>query len=241
MKPHNPQSGNILFMILIAIVLIGALTVAIQSGNDSESANIDDESMAIRASEIQRYASELERAIGYVVNNGKSEVDIRFAHSGAHADYGDLSADGDTTDQVFARDGGGANYRLPPSNILASAGQKWEFYAGTHLPQVGSARPDLVALLPNVTQGFCDKINALNDQTTQPMDTGAGTASGNDAGDCIHGGSNARFGNGNEYYDPPTKTPNSTDEDSFSRKPAYQACIQCADGSNHFYHVLMAR
>jgi len=235
------ESGNILFMILLAIVLIGALTVAIQSGNNAETSNIDDEALVIRASEIQRYASELERAVGYVLSNGHSEVDIRFAHGDAHADYGDLSADTDTTDQVFARDGGAAKYRTPPSSITTSAGQAWEFYGGTHMPQVGSARPDLIAVLPNVTQAFCDKINALNDQTTQPLDTGGSAASGNNAGDCVDLGSVGRFGNGEEFYDPAVNTPNTTDEASFTSKPAYQACVQCDSGANYFYHVLLTR
>jgi len=93
----------------------------------------------------------------------------------------------------------------------------------------------------DVTQAFCDKINALNDQTTQPLDTGGSAASGNNAGDCVDLGSVGRFGNGEEFYDPAVNTPNTTDEASFTSKPAYQACVQCDSGANYFYHVLLTR
>lgn len=243
-KRGNPESGNVLFIILLAIVLIGALTAAIQSSNRSEGSNIDAETLVIRASEVQRYASELERAVTYIMQNGKSESDIRFAHPDAPSDYGDLSADTDPSDQVFHVDGGAANYRAPPGGINDGSG--WEFYAGTHLPGMGtSSRAELIAVLPNVTQAFCEKINALNGQTGSPADTGAGTASGADPGACLNIGASGRFGDSRQFY----TTINSVDETSFEQdpntgaaRPAPQACVQCDIGSAyHFYHVLLAR
>ena len=82
----SSESGNVLVIILLAVVLIGLLTAAIQGSNNSESANIDNETLAIRASEVQRYASELERAVTYIMQDGKSESDLRFAHPDAHSD-----------------------------------------------------------------------------------------------------------------------------------------------------------
>ena len=55
------ESGNILFYILLAIVLIGLVAVALRGGN--EGANIDKETLTIRASEVKQYASELERGV----------------------------------------------------------------------------------------------------------------------------------------------------------------------------------
>lgn len=237
------ESGNLLFMILLAIVLIGALTAAIQSTGQQEGTHIDRETLIIRASEVQRYASELERAVLFIVQqNGKSEADIRFAHPDANADYGDLSADADPTDQVFHRDGGAATYRTPPADI--NDGSAWEFYAGTNLPEVGSTKADLVAVLPNVTQAFCEKINELNQQDgDQPEDTGGVAAAGNDPGSCINIGALGRFNDTQQYYDTPS-TPNTVDETTFTTVPGTQGCVQCIDiggAPYHFYHVLYAR
>lgn len=237
------ERGNILFMILIAVVLIGLLSAAIMSSNDQQGANIDRESLTIKASEVQRYASELERAVLFIMQNNLSESDIRFAHPDAHADYGDLSADADTTDQVFARDGGGATYRAPPSGV--NDGSAWEFYGGTHLPGVGSSRAELIAVLPNVTDEFCTKINDINNQSAQPRDTGAVAASGANPGSCLNVGALGRFDAGQQFY----STVNTVDETTFAQdssgaaaKTALQACVRCDIGpANHFYHVLMAR
>ncbi len=248
---RHTERGNMLFIILIAIVLIGALSAAIMSSGGQEGANIDKENLVIKASEVQRYASELERAALFIHSNGYSEVDIRFAHQDAHADYGDLSADGDPTEQVFHRDGGGAAYRDPPDDI--NDGSAWEFYAGTHLPGVGSNRAELIAVLPHVTSQFCEKINALNNQTGTPADTGVNVAAGADPGSCLNIGAIGRFDAGQQYY----TTINTVDETTFEQDPeagaAYttlQACVVCSmdtNGANgladeyHFYHVLVAR
>lgn len=243
------ERGNILFIIFIAVALIGLLTAAIQYTGNPEGANIDDEAVVIRATEVQRYASELERAVLYILQNGFSEEDIRFANPDNN-DYGDLSADGDPTDQVFHRLGGGAQYRNPPDGIQTTA-SPWEFYGGTHLPGAGSNRPELVAVLPNVTLQFCERINRLNNQSGTPTDTGAGSAAGTNAGDCINLGTVGRFDDGQQYYDPPGGTPNTTDETTFEQDAsvseaytALQACVQCADVGGapyHFYHVLLTR
>lgn len=254
-RPGDAERGNVLFIILIAIVLIGALTAAIQSGGQAERANIDDETLIIRASEVQRIASELERAVTYIMQDGnKSESDIRFAHPDANSDYGDLSADADPSDQIFHRDGGGANYRGVPDDI--NDGSAWEFYAGTHIPGVGRAdRTELIAVLPHVTPQFCDKINDLNGQNGTVSDTGTGTASGLSPGDCVNIGADGRFDDGQQFYttvNTMDETSTSFDHDSNTSapRPAMQACVTCSADTNsangatderHFYHVLMAR
>lgn len=241
-RARHAEKGNILFMILLAVVLIGLVTIAIQSTNRPEGANIDNEELLIRATEVQRYASELERAVMFILQNGKSESDIRFAHPEANSDYGDLSADADPSDQVFHRDGGAATYRAPPEGI--NDGSAWEFYAGTALPEIGSGRTELVAVLPNVTQQFCEKINSMNGQTAdQPEDTGNTAASGANPGSCIAIGALGRFDDSQQFY----TTTNTIDDTTITVNPALQACIQCEmDGGStsdeyHFYHVLLAR
>lgn len=242
---RDAERGNMLFMILIAVVLIGLLTAAIMSTSTTDGANIDDETLVIRASEVQRTASEFERAVLFIISNRKSEVDIRFSHPANHADYGDLSADTDPSDQVFSPQGGGAAYREPPADI--NDGSKWEFYGGTAIPGVGTAKPDLIAVLPNVTQQFCNKINELNGQpvTPTPEDTGSAAAGVGVAGDCLHMGPLGRFNSTEQFY----TVPNTTDEATFAQdpntsaaRPALQACVQCDIGpATHFYHVLLAR
>lgn len=240
----HSESGNILIMILVAIVLIGVLTAAIQSSSRQEGSTIDEEALIIRTTEVQRYASELERAVNYIMQDGKSESDLRFAHPNfTHSDYGDLSADPDPSDQVFHMSGGAAEFRDPPDGI--NDGSEWEFYGGTHIPGMGTGRAELIAVLPNVTQAFCDRINQINGQTGTPADTGASAASGADPGSCLHIGALGRFDDAQQFYTTVNTVDDTTFEDapeSTEAAPAPQACVVCTlDSENHFYHVLLVR
>ncbi len=239
---RNDERGNILFLILIAVMLIGTLSAVIMRGSSSESANIDSEALIIRASEVQRYGSEIERAVLFIMQNeAPSESDLRFAHPDAHADYGDISISPEI--QIFHRLGGGAAYRRPPSGINDNSA--WEFYGGTAIPSMGSNRADLIMVLPNVTAQFCERINNLNEQALDPQDTGLSSAAGADPGDCLHIGALGRFDGAQQFY----TTINSVDEATFTQDPhtneaapAPQGCVTCAlDSNRHFYHVIMAR
>lgn len=217
------QRGNVLFIILIAIALVAALTLAIR-GLNSSSGDIDKETLAIRASEVQRYMSELEQAVRQVLTNGYSENDIRFAHSGAHADYGNLFSDSDKGDQVFHARGGAASYRVPFRGINDSS--SWEFYGHTALPGVGSDRADLVAVLPNVTAEFCNIVNQSVGYMSAPTDSGV----------CLKGSDSDRFDDGTQF----SGSPNTVNSASFSIKPSVRGCITCGD-SRHYFYVLLAR
>lgn len=248
MRTAHPESGNVIFFILLAIVLIGLVTAALRSGGIDD-ANIDRETVAVRAAEIRQYASELERATVFILSGNHSEQDLRFAHPDAPPEYGnDYSAD-EPRRQVFAPEGGGAEYRLPPQDILTDPDGnpatspdaddiRWEFYGRTHIPGIGSEgggteKAELTAVLPFVTAEFCTKINIINGLDGQPADTGGGAATVN----CIDSGSTMRFTSGATYSDPP----NTVDDTTFSTKPAMEGCVECDGGSLHFYHVLHAR
>lgn len=223
---NHPESGNVIFFILMGIFLIALVTAALRYSS-SGADNIDRETLVVNASRVRQYAQELERAAVMILSNGVSEVDIRFAHPDAPSDYGDI--DTNPARQVFNPQGGGAEYRQPPGGV--NDGSVWEFTGQSHLPEVGGANADLIAVLPNVTQEFCDAINEMNNIDTIPADTGVAPA------DCVYGGTAARFDDSTQYL----AVPNTTNEASFTVKPAMEACVSCSAGGLHFYHVLHAR
>ena len=227
-KKHSKhtQSGNILLIILLAIVLIGALTVAIQGAN-KQNAAIDKELLALKVAEVKRHAAEIERGVSFILRNGKSESDLRFSHPNADADYGDLTTDSDKSDQVFDKEGGSASYR-PPS-ALVNDGSRWEFYGNTALPEVGSDAAELIAVLPNITPEFCKAMNTSlgYGEEEQPQD---------DSG-CLNAGASDRFGD-NGLFSP---SPDGVREETFTKRPSMQGCIRCDGDAYHYFHVLMAR
>jgi hypothetical protein len=221
------QSGNVLFYILIAIVLIAAVTVAMKRGG-GEGSNIDNEQAVIAASQVKQYASSLERGVDIMLHNGISESDIRFAYPDAPAAYGTITDKPER--QEFAKEGGAVDYQSAVNN--ANDGSAWEFYATSHAPETGA--PDkaaLMAVLPNIDEAVCRKINAMIGYTEQPVDDGA----------CVYTGATGRFAG--SYDD--SGGANTFDETTFSVKPATEACVRCgataSDYTYHYYHVLIAR
>lgn len=228
-RTPNRQNGSILLYILLGIVLLGALTIALRNTGGGQE-NIDKEDMILKATQIQKYGGELATAVNSLVSNGISEADIRFAHPDAATEYGNITTT--PTLQVFAPTGGKAPYKTPPDGV--NDGSLWEFFATTDIPQVGSDKAELVAVLPNVTEGFCVTINQQLGFTTgtQPTDNTTGTTP-----DCVMGAAAQRFtGSFNDT------SPNIMNGTTFSRLPPLQACVYCAaDSSYNYYYVLLAR
>lgn len=167
-KKTANESGNILIYILGAIFLMGILVVAMR-GSNTPGAGIDAENIIIKVTEVQKYGAELEQAVAYVLRNGHSEVDIRFAHPNAPSTYGDIVVDTPTTRQVFHSNGGAAEYRDPPSGIQTIV-TPWLFNGRNIVEKVGTQCAadrcvDLVAILQNVSKNFCLLINEKNSIT----------------------------------------------------------------------------
>lgn len=228
LHPHN-EKGNIFIIIFIAIVLIAALTVAVR-GTSSGRDSISKEDLKIQASATIRYGAELENAVRQVLENGASENDIRFAHPDAAVDYGVITTT--PSYQIFSQNGGRAAYRLAAPSVMASGTEgTWEFYGTTNIPQVGSARAELIAVLPDITAAFCGQINKELGLTGQPDDDTTGTVP-----DCVQGTALYRFGAAAGFSSPA----NNLDSATFSTLPATSACVTCGV-DYHYYHVLLAR
>lgn len=181
---------------------------------------------------MQRYAAELERGVSYIMQNGYSESDIRFGSPASSVNYGLIT--NIPARQVFDPQGGAVEYKNPPSGI--NDGTQWQFYATTHIPDVGSntaasSKSELLAVLPNVTEPFCNQINRNNNQTIDlSVDTDPA------ANGCINAPASPFTGT---YVD--GATANSPDPTKFSKKPPSEACIRCNGGTFNYYRVLLGR
>ena len=103
------QRGSILLYILLAIVLLGVLTIALRNTGDGGSTTIDKENMVIKAGQVQRDASALAAAVNDLLANDISEADIRFAHDDAPTEYGNITTD--PKNQIFGKQGAKAMYK----------------------------------------------------------------------------------------------------------------------------------
>lgn len=224
------QSGNMLIYILGAIFLLGLLIVLVK-GSFQEGVGVDGDKLVVAASRTQQYAGELERGVAYVLQNGVSESDLRFAHPDALAAYGTYS---DINTMVFAPTGGGVEYQAPIAGI--NDGTKWQFFATTHFTDIGtdtggSQKAELVAVLPKVTLAFCNQINRNVKQSidlsqiTDPATNGCVYQPGSEFAGTFRSGAGT----------------NTLDDTKLSSVPVREACVRCSTGTYNYYRVLMAR
>ncbi len=219
---HNAssQSGNILFYILMAIVLIGALTIALRDTGGMDS-NIDKESASVTATQIIKYGGEVAQGVNTLIQNGVSEQDIRFAYPSAHSSYGTITST--PQNQVFSSQGANVPFRSPPAGAVTTT-TNYGFNGGRSMPQVGSDKADLTMTLGYVTDSVCTSINRQNGISGIPV-----------APTC---GSPTAFGILAQYATSPVAIPAS----SFTNLPVLQACVYCTDRSmNIYFYTLLAR
>ena len=72
------QRGNALWLLLIAIVLIGAVTMVLSRSGSSVEQSGGFEQARVKAAQIMRYAKGMETAVQQLQSNGCSENDISF-------------------------------------------------------------------------------------------------------------------------------------------------------------------
>jgi len=187
-RASNNQSGNALWFILVAIVLLGALTVLLSRSGTSVNQSGDVEQARIRAGQIMRYAKGLESAIDQMKMRGISENAISFENDDTAQDYTNPSCNLDTNGdpmidcKVFANGGGGQTYNKPPTGT--NDGSEWIFTAANNVGTIDypigttTARSgnDIIMLLPNANIDMCIQANKdlgiAIDSTIPEDDTG---------------------------------------------------------------------
>lgn len=220
------ESGNVLFYILIAIALLGALTFAItRQGGDS--LEISEEKSKVLATEFLEYSNMVANAFGQLRLRGCDLDDMNFDHSDLTG-YDNSSAPSDGTCDIYALAGGGLEYVPPPYAAMTGvtpSTNHWNFYADTEIEDVGttcgsSSCSDLIIVAANIRQSVCEAINEhLGVRMTSsavPTDTAFGTT---------------KFTGSMDY--------NVTvgDEDS-NLETKRAACVNAGGGTYTFYKVL---
>lgn len=172
------QSGNVLFLILIAVALFAALSYSVanilRSGNPEM---ITEERAKILANEILSQARTFRQGIQMLrVSNGCSDTGVSF-ETPALSGYTHSPIVADKC-KLFHQSGGGLVYVPPPEEVLdmgyspapALRGQ-WFFPADTCVPEIGTApagtgcnsdsadNEAIIAVLPFIRKNICVQIN----------------------------------------------------------------------------------
>ena len=171
MTTRHTERGNALWIILLSIALLGAITAMFaRSGGTSDDTG-DYERNSIIASDIMRYAAGLENAVQNLLNRGCSENDISFYYAdepyNSPGDYTNPS--GRAECEVFGANGAGMAYKTIPASWRAVSGNyaaRSHFAAGLCVNGVGTgttscnaSQTELRLIISGLTKSLCMTIN----------------------------------------------------------------------------------
>lgn len=175
MASRNSSDGNVLFIILIAVAIFGALAYAVVSGGKGQKASLSAEQARIAATEMIQFGDSIRIATDKMIAVGgvADTAATLFAATDAHADYG---VSGTTpSDEVFHPDGGGINYDKPPSAACSSC--VYDFTGQIAVTGVGdTATYDLAMMVLDVSATLCRQINSVQATGLATIPTGAAIA-----------------------------------------------------------------
>jgi len=166
----NKQSGNALWFILLAIFLLGGLTVLLsRTGSNTEETG-DTERTSLYASEILKYASSLETGVQQLLSRGCSENQISFDH-GNHDPgiYANGNSPVDGSCHLFHVNGAGIPFVSKKDawrDLSVPSYNNWHMYAGQCIYGIGkgtttctSSETDLFVTAGTIKKEICVEIN----------------------------------------------------------------------------------
>lgn len=180
MKPNQiiqrrqAESGNVLFLILIAVALFAALSYAVTQSTRSGAGDTASETNLISSAQLTQYPAGIRTSVVRMLIGGVAVDDLLF-NSPSDFGAGKDIPEGDALEQraVFHPQGGNATYQFAPLDVLSipspipanyEAGQ-WFYNAEVQIQNIGltsattNAGNDIVAFLPYVSTGICRRMN----------------------------------------------------------------------------------
>ncbi len=175
MLPRNSaQSGNVLFLILIAVALFAALSYAVTQSTRSGSGDASSEKAQLGISQIVQYATSIDSAVTRLTATGQCTLNQLsfepppFSGSGKYYNSG---APANFSCHVFHPSGGGVSYTAsvpadtldPAASITYDYGQ-YNFSGMWNVQNIGTtclaaSCNDLVLYVHGLSLGACTAIN----------------------------------------------------------------------------------
>ncbi|MBE2190832.1 MAG: hypothetical protein IAE63_01490 [Alphaproteobacteria bacterium] len=234
------DSGNVLFLILIAVALFAALSYAVTQSTRSGGGDASSETNLINSSQITQYPAALKTAMTrMIVSNSVSPYAMTFDDPSLFA--ANLTTSSLEQENVFHPNGGGSTYSLGPDTVIdtaINASKAWVFNTENQIENIGQTNgagpddttSDTIAFLPGVKLAICQKIHSqLGLSTTIPTETNIDfatdqtTAVGTSSDRIYTGAGTGTIG----------------DSNILSGQP--QGCFQQGANTYVYYHVLIER
>ncbi|HTK84347.1 MAG TPA: hypothetical protein VL625_04610, partial [Patescibacteria group bacterium] len=245
---RQSESGNVLFLILIAVALFAALSYAVTQSSRSGSGEATSEKSLISGAQITQYPAGVRTdIIRMMIDNNISVDQLEF---NGPSDFGALftSPSGKHVRSVFHPDGGGATYQLAPGDVMDSGSPgMWYYNADWFVTNIGttpttdSTGNEMTAFLVDIKQSVCQKIDDALGIISNPIPT-LGNGAVADFEFTQGGGANTATPPNTFETFPATAgkcfdTTDCSTPGTLAGQPF--GCVKTTDGKYVYYHVLL--
>jgi len=182
------QSGNIVFVLLVAVGLFAALSTAIFSGVGAVNDNRDKDELRLQATELIQYGAKVRRTIERLqAINGCSDNQLSFENpqvdNATIWNYANPRAPADGRCHVFDKNGGQISYFVlpdtfigketdassPPAGSFAKAAYPiFSATAGYEKPNGTTKNAEIWMITAFIDEKLCEAINLERDIVTMP-------------------------------------------------------------------------
>lgn len=167
------ESGNVLFLILIAVALFAALSYAVTQSTRSGGGSTEREQALLGSSAMVQYPTALRTSVIRMILGGVGADSLLF-----NPPSNNFSGETAIDQLVFHPDGGGAVYQDSAADVMTGTSQGvWFFNAQWQISGIGidgAGGADVVAFLPGVTDAVCNRVNEELDIDTAGCALGSG-------------------------------------------------------------------
>lgn len=165
------QRGNILFLILLAVVLFAALSYAVTSSMRGGGKDAGSENVKLTVSQIINQTTLIRAMVNrLILINGCTANDIHFYANGIHSYW--VGPVGKEKCGVFRSTGGGVSFASVPSEAIDQSttinngsslseltSRDYFFPSGVILQNVGTSSPEMIMVVPAVNREICIEFN----------------------------------------------------------------------------------
>lgn len=163
-SPPKNQKGNILFLILLAVVLFAALAYAVTSSMRGGGKDAGSEKASAMAGEMMNYFTQIDTAVQrMMLTGGIKDYELNFYYKSGDnivsGTYDNVNCI-ENRCRVFDPEGGGVNGRVFPSFIRdnGTGGGRARMVL-TSVPGAGTSLPDLIMTFYGMRKDVCTEVN----------------------------------------------------------------------------------
>jgi len=235
------SSGNILFVILIAVALFATLGYAVTQSSRGGGSDTTKETATINAGVLSQYNASIRASLQRMTTDNKDPLTLEFNTPAT------LSSLTSSSVGVFHPDGGAVLYQNAPASVMDQTGVnpsgRWIFSLNFEVVNIGTSvngssdGNDLLAVLVGVKKSVCDQLNTKNGISINPYPLG--TSHYYDSADVL---SDSTIYMDQSYTPPALECVYGGAADDSALKGKSEACyFDAANNVYVYYNVLLER